>query len=224
MKKTLSIILAFIMLCSLCIVSASALTEYDDIPLAVGGDANSITVLNPNDGHSYVAVLVSQEMAESFLPYSSMLPDGFADYTLIPGAAIMGESQTFNSYFVDTETTAPLVFNTTYTLCLFRIDEAGKIIGFTKAEVKTIEDEEVPDNTMRLGDSNEDNEINIKDATLIQKFIAETETLSEFQQVLADVNEDTKVNVKDATVIQKYTAGIDTGCEIGKKISYLPYV
>ncbi len=69
-----------------------------------------------------------------------------------------------------------------------------------------------------LGDSNEDFKVNVKDATLIQKYAASLATLSETQLVLSDVNSDEKVNVKDATVIQKYAAGMNTGFPVGDEI------
>ena len=69
-----------------------------------------------------------------------------------------------------------------------------------------------------LGDANEDTEVNIKDATLIQKHIARLETLSETGFVLADADEDTDVNIKDATAIQKFIAGMDTGYSIGEMV------
>lgn len=59
-----------------------------------------------------------------------------------------------------------------------------------------------------LGDANLDEKINIKDATIIQKYAASLETLSDIQLITADANGDEKVNVKDATAIQKYVAGM----------------
>lgn len=76
------------------------------------------------------------------------------------------------------------------------------------------EDPDKPDDI--LGDANEDKKVNVKDATLIQKFAASLVALSETQLVIADVNADGKVNVKDATTIQKYSAGMDTGFDIGE--------
>ncbi len=59
-----------------------------------------------------------------------------------------------------------------------------------------------------LGDANEDNELNIKDATIIQKHLANILTLSERSKILADFNDSGDVNIKDATAIQKHLAGI----------------
>ena len=58
------------------------------------------------------------------------------------------------------------------------------------------------------GDVNRDENLNIKDATLIQKFLAKISDLSPAQQKLADYNDDKKVNVRDATAIQKKIAHI----------------
>lgn len=67
-----------------------------------------------------------------------------------------------------------------------------------------------------LGDANLDSKINIKDATIIQKYAANIVEFSEEQCVRADANEDAKVNVKDATAIQKFLAGIDVAYRIGE--------
>ncbi len=60
----------------------------------------------------------------------------------------------------------------------------------------------------KRGDVNLDGKINIRDASLIQKFIAKLEALAPFQEDIADFNFDGKINVKDATLIQKYIANI----------------
>ncbi len=69
---------------------------------------------------------------------------------------------------------------------------------------------------IKCGDANLDDNIDINDATLIQKHNAHTERISENGLKAADVDKDGSVNVKDATAIQKYLAGIETGYEIGK--------
>ena len=67
-----------------------------------------------------------------------------------------------------------------------------------------------------LGDANGDGVVNITDATLIQKHIAEIETLTSDGILVSDVDGDGSVNIKDATIIQKYLAGINTGYPIGE--------
>ena len=69
-----------------------------------------------------------------------------------------------------------------------------------------------------LGDVNGDGKVNIKDATMIQKFAAKIIDLTDDEKLRADVNADNKNNVKDATAIQKFVAKIETGFPIGKPI------
>ncbi len=59
------------------------------------------------------------------------------------------------------------------------------------------------------GDADCDNEVNIKDATAIQKHIALLEMLSSQGETNADVDIDNDITIKDATMIQKHIAGID---------------
>ncbi|MDO4420169.1 MAG: dockerin type I repeat-containing protein, partial [Ruminococcus sp.] len=70
-----------------------------------------------------------------------------------------------------------------------------------------------------LGDVNGDDKVNIKDATMIQKFAAKLIDLTDDEKLRADVNSDNKNNVKDATAIQKFVAKIETGFPIGKFIA-----
>ncbi len=60
-----------------------------------------------------------------------------------------------------------------------------------------------------LGDVNFDEDINIKDATAIQKHLASLVIFDEEALALADFNEDGGVSIKDATAIQKFIAGLE---------------
>lgn len=62
-----------------------------------------------------------------------------------------------------------------------------------------------------IGDVNRDGAITIKDATLIQKYLVQLETLDDEQLKLADTNSDNSVSIKDATRIQYIIAGIQIG-------------
>ena len=90
--------------------------------------------------------------------------------------------------------------------------------GFTfQMEVEIIDDN-TADVTGLLGDANEDSEVNIKDATLIQKDIAKLETLIGTGKALADVDGDEVITIKDATAIQKYIAGITVDFPVGEPV------
>lgn len=59
-----------------------------------------------------------------------------------------------------------------------------------------------------LGDVNLDGNVNVNDATQIQKHLGKKTTLSKSQLSLADFNKDTKIDITDSTAIQKYSAHI----------------
>ena len=61
-----------------------------------------------------------------------------------------------------------------------------------------------------IGDVNKDGKRNIKDATLIHKYIAHIVNLTDEQLSDADVNKDNDVDVKDASMLQKVLAFIIT--------------
>ncbi|MBE6737313.1 MAG: hypothetical protein E7566_01475 [Ruminococcaceae bacterium] len=61
---------------------------------------------------------------------------------------------------------------------------------------------------VKFGDSDFDNRVSIKDATLIQKHVAGLITLTEDQLLLSDVDGNTRVNIVDATWVQKKVASI----------------
>ena len=69
--------------------------------------------------------------------------------------------------------------------------------------------------TKMSGDVTLDMEVNVKDATMIQKTSAELVILDENEILCANVNGDTDVNIKDATAIQKYVALVETNLPIG---------
>ncbi|MDP4120779.1 MAG: S8 family serine peptidase, partial [Bacillota bacterium] len=62
--------------------------------------------------------------------------------------------------------------------------------------------------------------VNLKDATLTQKSIAQMVTLNDKQKCAADVNLDGIVNLKDVTSIQKWLVGISTQLKINQMVVY----
>ncbi len=66
-----------------------------------------------------------------------------------------------------------------------------------------------------IGDADGDKIINIKDATAIQKWIADIE-VEGFDDAAADANLDETVNIKDATEIQKWIADLLADSQIGE--------
>lgn len=82
----------------------------------------------------------------------------------------------------------------------------------------TTEPTTVPPVSVILGDVNGDKEVNVNDATLIQKVSADLLTLSAEYAKAADIDGDGSISIKDATLIQKYIVGISTGYNIGSAI------
>lgn len=71
------------------------------------------------------------------------------------------------------------------------------------------------------GDTDNDDRISIKDATLIQKSIASLHTFDAVAELKADANADGEVNVKDATEIQKYSADLKFDSLVGYLVEVL---
>ncbi|MBQ4104970.1 MAG: dockerin type I repeat-containing protein [Clostridia bacterium] len=62
--------------------------------------------------------------------------------------------------------------------------------------------------TAVAGDTDSDGRLSVRDATLIQKVLADLATMDEYEWSLADTDCDGTVTVRDATTIQKVLAGI----------------
>lgn len=59
-----------------------------------------------------------------------------------------------------------------------------------------------------LGDANLDFTRNIKDATIVQKYVARIENFTYLQELVADTDSDGSITIKDATLIQKDVADL----------------
>ncbi len=132
-----------------------------------------------------------------------------------PVLACSKESGTFSTDTV----TVDIVSNGAEATYSVNGGEAVAFEGKVTLELTPVEQENSSDVYGVIGDADDNGEVNVRDATLIQKYIA---GLSEFvvrQCVLANVTGDyddagaPNVNVKDATAIQKHVAGLDSGCE-----------
>lgn len=73
-----------------------------------------------------------------------------------------------------------------------------------------------PSGSEIFGDVDFDSELKVKDATLIQKYVAESVVFNENQEKLADVDGDGIVSVKDASAIQKAVAELINGVPMSR--------
>lgn len=133
-----------------------------------------------------------------------------------PVLAVSKDSCTFTTDTITVDIVSNGSENATYSV------NGGEPVAFTgkvTLELTPVEQEVGEDVFGMLGDANDDFEVNIKDATLIQKYIAGLEQLADYQLMLANVDGNydeadlPNVNIKDATAIQKFIAGLDSGCE-----------
>lgn len=75
---------------------------------------------------------------------------------------------------------------------------------------------------MLVGDANGDGKVNIRDATTIQRYLADLITEEDFYREMSDCDGNMNVNIKDATAIQCYIANIEKDADTGKVIEYIP--
>ena len=57
-----------------------------------------------------------------------------------------------------------------------------------------------------IGDTNLNNIVDIRDASLLQSFLAKSDDLTQYQKMAADVDGDETISIRDATCIQSYLA------------------
>ncbi|MBQ8794907.1 MAG: starch-binding protein [Clostridia bacterium] len=72
------------------------------------------------------------------------------------------------------------------------------------------------------GDSNGDGEVNIKDATAIQKYLAGGIFNEAFRDDLAECDENEILSIKDATCIRKFLANISQSGRAGQPVNFTP--
>ena len=71
-----------------------------------------------------------------------------------------------------------------------------------------------------VGDVDQNQKVNIKDATAIQKYIAKLISLEPAGLMASDCNQDTLTNIKDATEIQKFIANLPCNKTINTEVLY----
>lgn len=98
---------------------------------------------------------------------------------------------------------------TTIDSTAFANSESVKIFCYEDSFAHTYaESEGILYGLLKVGNVNLDSNIDVKDATEIQKYIAGLNVIEEFATEYADVNGDNVISVIDATNLQKYLAGL----------------
>lgn len=88
----------------------------------------------------------------------------------------------------------------------YYINELNDYIGGTLV-IKAVTNKKV--NTAVKGDVDYNENVNITDATLIQKHLSKSKLLESHKLINADFNNDGKVDIRDTTAIQKHIAKLD---------------
>lgn len=165
-----------------------------------GEKISSVTVTAPTEGTETTVPDVTDE-SETTVPKT--------DNTETPSSE-GGNSDSTEPSTGETNTTAPSESKTDPTE-----PSTGEANTTAPSEGETDSTEPSTENSSNsnedrylIGDVNQDGEVNVKDATAIQKHLSEIITLSEEQLILADADLSGKVNIKDATYIQKLISGL----------------
>ncbi|MBQ9680548.1 MAG: hypothetical protein IJV48_07700 [Ruminococcus sp.] len=71
-----------------------------------------------------------------------------------------------------------------------------------------------------IGDSDGNSEIEVVDATLLQRYLAEMKTIcSDEELIRGDADQSGLIELPDVTALQYYLAGLKTDCRIGERIT-----
>ncbi len=245
MKKILSAVLVLVLLCSLCAFSSQASSEeiymqdiicatYDEAVLR-GIIAEYITARRDD-----VKLFDSTyDEVEYTVVYSHCLVEGATpDYVLVDIDFRSNCEPEFGIQIGDYIITndAWYGYNPAFVLGYFVvIPETREVLTLEQAHSRQIEDFECifteTDIARRIGDADKDGDINIKDATYIQKLLAEFEGYEKDYYQLnpyvtkyyyADFNGDFQVNINDATDIQKYLAGLEYSNRYDDEVVFCP--
>lgn len=86
---------------------------------------------------------------------------------------------------------------------------AVALVLFSVVAVSAFDSDELeilPGNGYSIGDVDMSKDVNVKDASAIQKYLAKLEAFSKEQELLADADFDGNITVKDVSCIQRKVA------------------
>ena len=98
-------------------------------------------------------------------------------------------------------------------------DNTYRITKVTGAVTVTVTTGKSETSSYLLGDADGDGEVNIIDATVIQRTLAGIALPSSCDEEAADVDGDGEITIIDVTCIQRYLAGIEVPYAIGEWVN-----
>lgn len=156
-------------------------------------------VTDPEESSTAIVTTVSTDPAESTTAETEPATTAVAENTIATTNTVTNATTDAS---ISTEAT-----EVTTTLAVSDATETATA-PVTSAPADNTKPTEAPDKTHPIGDVNLDGKLNIRDATLIQKYLAKMVEFNETVLNLADIDLNGKVNIKDATYIQKKIANI----------------
>ena len=161
-----------------------------------------VDTMTPDDNLSLSLKKTGAEEVDSTVTVTASAAGGKAPYTY----QFKLNGQIVKAYSSAASYGVQITAAGSYTVEVTVKDAAGKTVSDTVSfQVAS----QVDPGEYLKGDADGDREVNIKDATCIQKHIAQILTIDSKCMNNADVDGDSDITIKDATMIQKHIAGID---------------
>lgn len=224
MKKTISVLLALIMIFSLCFI-ASANGSYRDPVDGIKMHPGLNPVVKFIDGNKYEMTLYAVEMdgitnADFSLYYTdNIIFEEFKEKGDFDMCLYHDAGDKLNISFINEEPDtreAFQLFTVTFSYAGEPTYPEIKLTHLAGTFIKKVAEivfvnEKGDVITFTDGDINLDGKVNATDARLALRYGAKLETLTATQLKNADVNNDGKVNSSDARLILRFSAGLETG-------------
>lgn len=235
MRKT-RVVISILLVTMLTVLSAISVSAYSGVAEAEADNEynsyveefmNKYTRINDVTGEEEVYGYSTELIYEHYDDSSAKLPDYMVLFVYCNGNAdiIYYELNGYYYYgYLDYQ------YNSTPSYLVFDVEtkEVSWLADALKKDFDKYFDfisESNYERIVRIGDVNRDNELNIKDATEIQRYIAgidsfinerndkllgfEEKMFGKWERYVSDFNRDGNRNIKDATAIQKHIAGIE---------------
>ncbi len=185
MKKLISILIAVIMMLSVCTVSAFAQDSYEgDFYIDING-GNSKVIISWDEFFGADMYRVSIDTDIEWYCVDEIVKD--TSYNWVPDSGVTP--------------------NNIFDITVYAYDDNGVLIAQSNVVQATVAIY-FCDYMGYYGDVDKDECVSVVDATLIQKYLAKAHSFDLMKQQMADVDADGKISAMDSTYIQQFMAAI----------------
>ena len=188
-------------------------TEYNDTKTAEPFTAD----FNCDEGVESVNVYYTKDYtsADETDVSSAVARDGDSGYPVVTGDGQVNFVVVLKDGYTLNDVSATGAYKNLKTMG----DNTYRITKVTGALTISVTTEKSETLSYLLGDADGDGEVNIIDATWIQRALAGIEVPNAFNETAADVDGDGDMTIIDVTCIQRYLAGIEVPYAIGEPVS-----